>query len=109
MRHFSDIVKLVCDDLGLTREQVYATEGKRSQDSKVHMARTAIVIAAHANIENCSYPSIAAELGFKSHGSLRNWQSQRKKFDGMYPGGQNALEYAHGVWARVMLAVGGAA
>ena len=109
MRHFSDIVKIVCDDMGIEPERIYATPGKRSQDPVIHAARTAIVVAAHANIENCSYPAIASELGFKSHGSLRNWQSQRKKFDGMYPGGQNALEYAHGVWARVMLAVGGAA
>lgn len=109
MRHFNDIVQLVCDDLGLTREQVYATEGKRSQDSKVHMARTAIVIAAHACIEKCSYPWIAQELGFKSHGSLRSWQSKRKQFDGMYPGGANAAPYAADVWARVMLAKGGAA
>jgi uncharacterized protein (DUF1697 family) len=109
MRHFNDIVQIVCDDLKLTREEVYATPGTRTQNAQVHMARTAIVIAAHSNIENCSYPTIAAELGFKSHGSLRNWQSQRKQFDGMYPGGFGAVRYAAEVWARVMLAVGGAA
>lgn len=106
MRHFDNIVKIVCDDLNIEPEHIYATPGKRSQDPVIHAARTAIVIAANANIPQASYPAIAKKIGFKSHGSLMNFASKRREWNGVYPGGASTMDYVSSVWARVLQEVG---